>query len=247
MCAASRTYADIVSQNECAIDDETINALNGWATVVNRKSRGKKNRLPPTAPSPKLPDVFEKVTLQTEKDLDRMIQCHPQIAALPKDDAKIRQILKSKPVELECGPNEVLCLVDSGSTINAACIEKHFPAFKHTVKSTKKSRAGDFATTAGGHKLYNRGRCKIPSVAQKQPFPVTFKDMKVELPILSVRKIVKLGNLVAFDTGGGFIMDKTSRKKILFYEYEGVYFLKLQVDPDTSHAEPAGFGRLGSP
>ena len=54
--------------------------------------------------------------------------------------------------------------------------------------------------------------------------------MEVELPILSVRKIVKRKYQATFDEGGGTIKSKETGRAIRLYEFEGVYFLKLQVD-----------------
>ena len=98
-------------------------------------------------------NTLQRLTIRSKKDLDQLIKSHPQVAALPSDDAQIRTILKSKPVQLECGPGEVLCLADSGSTISAAHIAKLFPALKDTVKSGRKSRAGDYATPSCGKEL----------------------------------------------------------------------------------------------
>ena len=115
-----------------------IDALNGWATKVSRKTaRSKKSQLIPRRHVQPLPDTFQPFTVSSEADLDQLIKSHPQVAALPSDNIKIRKILKSIPVQLECGHGEVLCLVDSGSTVNAAHIARHFPAREDTVKSTR--------------------------------------------------------------------------------------------------------------
>ena len=96
----------------------------------------------------------------------------------------------------------MLCLVDSGSTINAALVEKHDPQYISNVKDTVKSLRGDHATAAGGAKLYNKGRVTVDGSADNMPFPINFKDMEVELPLLSVRKMVKRGNDVRFVVPG---------------------------------------------
>ena len=43
--------------------------------------------------------------------------------------------------------------------------------------------------------------------------PITFKSMDVELPILSVRKMVKRNNVVRFADGGGTIRNRTTTYK----------------------------------
>ena len=141
----------------------------------------------------------------------------------------------------------MLCLVDSGSTINAANIEKHFPAYRRQVRQTRKSRGGDFATTACGKKLFNRGRCDVNGTADGEEFPVAFKDMQVEMPILSMRKIVKKSNRVCFENGGGHIRNKQTGRRIRFYEFEGVYFLKLKMHSPSSDTGQSDFHRPGTP
>ena len=219
------SFTDLAANDE-SLSLEAIDHLNGWATKVSRKSKQSKIE------SPVKPNKFEAFTIQNEKQLDILLASHPRLAAIPESDKKIRKVLKTMPAQLVCGPDEVLCLVDSGSTVNAAWIAKHFPGWTKHVKATPASMRGDTATTAGGHKLVNKGRCMIHSTAQDIPFPVAFKDMETELPILSVRKMVKRNNDVRFRRGGGSIHNRATGKSINFHEHEGVYFLKLKIsDP----------------
>ena len=176
------------------------------------------------------PLVKESFTVRSEKQLDQLLVKHPHLAAIPDTDKKLKKVLKSMPDELICELDEVICLVDSGSTVNAAWIAKHFPAYAKLVKATPASRRGDSATTAGGHKLINKGRCVVHATAQDIPFSVAFKDMETELPILSVRKMVKRNNDVQFRKKGGVIRNRETGKSVQFYEHEGVYFLKLKVN-----------------
>ena len=64
------------------------------------------------------------------------------------------KVLSSK-IELE--EDEVLVLMDSGSTINVAKIKKHFPMYSKLVVPSTGSVSGETATTACGKKLVNRG------------------------------------------------------------------------------------------
>ena len=127
--------------------------LNSWATVVRRKPKNSKATV--------VPKSSDGVVIRSERDLDAALNTHPQLAAIPPSNKKIRRIIRSLPEALKCKSNEILCLVDSGSTINAAWIEKHFPQYAHLVQPTAASRSGDFATTAGGQKLMNKGKCTI--------------------------------------------------------------------------------------
>ena len=162
-------------------------------------------------PTPRFPDVVDQFTMRSEQDLDFLLRAHPRLAAMPDTDKKIRKALRSKPVELECGADEVLCLVDSGSKINVAWIGKHIPQYVDLADPA--SERGDFATTSGGHKFFNKGRCLIKGYVREQSFPVAFKDMEVELPILSVRKIVKKKNDVRFTQKGGTIRNQVTGRR----------------------------------
>ena len=126
--------------------------------------------------------------------------------------AKTPRIIKSKPIELECAEDEQLCLVDSESTVNAARIEKHFPQYIKFIQQTLASKRGDSASTAGGQRLKNKGRCVVHGSVDGVEFPIPFKNMEVELTILSIRKMVRRRNDVRFTNGGGTIFSQAIRK-----------------------------------
>ena len=174
---------------------------------------------------------------------------HLKLASLP-EPKKIKNALRTMPQELVCGLDEVLCLVDSGATVNTAWIEKHFPAYRFLVKETAASRQGDSATTASGGKLVNKCRCIVGATAQGSDFNIAFKDMETELPIWSVRNMVKNQNVVTFEDDGGTIRNKNSGRVMRFYEHEGVYFIKLKVknpeDLDAVAPNSQGFQRQGA-
>ena len=103
---------------------------------------------------------------------------------------------------------------------------------KDLVQQTAASLQGDGATTACGKKLLNKGRCLVHAAVQNYDFDVAFKDMETELPILSVRKMVKNQNDVISEESGGSIRNRKTGRVIKFFEHEGVYFLKMKVkDP----------------
>ena len=187
--------------------------------------------------------------VKSERDLENLLKRDPRIAAIPTSGKQIRRVLRTMPAELVCGVDEVLCLVDSGSTVNAAWISKHFPAYAALVQQTAASLQGDGATTACGRKLLNKGRCLIGATCQGSDFSVAFKDMETDLPILSVRKMIKMGSDVEFHDGGGSIRNRRTGQVLLFYEHEGVYFIKFKIkDPacrDIITENHQGFQRQG--
>ena len=175
------------------------------------------------------------------------MQQHPTRAAIPDTDKKIRNMLRTNPIELECDGDEVLCLVDSGSTNDAAWVEKPFPQYVGHVKDTVKSMRGDHATTAGGAPLYNKSRVAIDRSANNLPFPVNIKDMEVELPILSVRKMVERGNDVRFVPDRGTTTHRDTGRLVKFHEHEGVCFLKLKVAGQSADSGQLDFSRPEHP
>ena len=187
--------------------------------------------------------------LCTDKNLDLFLLKNPKIAAIPAAVDRLKKLLKDMPTELRCQDGEVLCLVDSGATINAAWIDRHFPSYSHLVQPTEASLRGDGARTACGQELLNKGRCVVHGKAQGTSLNMAFKDMETEVPIISVRKMVKKGNDVQFGAGGGTITNRSTGRRLRLYEHDGVYFLKINVtDPsllvDTGHAQD--FPRQGS-
>jgi hypothetical protein len=108
---------------------------------------------------------------------------------------------------------------------------------------------GDSAVTACGKRLVNKGRCVIKGSVQGMDLNMAFKDMETEVPILSVRKMVKKGNDVKFQKGGGTITNRATGRVLRFYEYDGVYFLKIEVNDPIACPDPADnqdFPRQGS-
>ena len=123
------SFKALAEDDDTELDGEALDALNGWAHKVNRSSR----RLSKRARAPTNLDTFDRVTIRSERDLDAVLQASPKLAAIP-DSAwtcgkKMRNMSRTKKIELECGPDEVLCRVDSGSSINAAWVEKQFPQY----------------------------------------------------------------------------------------------------------------------
>ena len=74
--------------------------------------------------------------------------------------------------------------------------------------------------------------------------------METELPILSVRKMVKNDHDVVFEDHGGSIRNRKTGKTIRLFEHEGVYFVKFKVkDPDSVNTivgNNQGFHRQGA-
>ena len=61
--------------------------------------------------------------------------------------------------------------------------------------------------------------------------PIVFSNLKVDVPILSVRRMVKLGNDVIFTETGGSITNRLTGQKLTFIEADCTYCIKLKVQP----------------
>ena len=135
--------------------------------------------------------------------------------------------------------------MDSGSTTNAAWIKEHFPEYLQYIIPSEAQARGDSATTAGGHELRNEGRCRVETKVDGHDFPVAFQNMRVDVPILSVRKYVKSGFAFHFSEEGGYMESKTNGKKFWFIESDGAFWIKMKVTPPSADDPITGFARPG--
>ena len=79
--------------------------------------------------------------------------------------------------------------------------------------------------------------------------PIVFSNIKVDVPILSVRRMVKLGNDVIFTESGGTITNRASGDVLHFIEAEGTYWIKLKIkkpDDDAAMPDASPFTRRGA-
>ena len=60
-------------------------------------------------------------------------------------------------------------------------------------------------------------------------FPVPFQNMRVDVPILSVRKYVKAGFSFHFSEEGGFMQSNINGKRFDFIESDGAFWIKMKV------------------
>ena len=77
------------------------------------------------------------------------------------------------------------------------------------------------------------GRVKTRGTVEGLSLNVHWNAMKVKVPILSVRKLVRDNHLVRFNKGGGYIKNTLTGERIPFFEFQGVYYLKYKVLPPS--------------
>ena len=81
-----------------------------------------------------------------------------------------------------------------------------------------------------------------------QPFPIPFQNMKVDVPILSVRKYVRNGFSFHFEENGGFMKSNANGRQFEFIEADGAYWIKIKVNkPKVDERTKSSFTRPGTP
>ena len=133
-------------------------------------------------------------------------------------------------------------MVDSGSAEHCLDAEDELP--DHPVERSPGQEIGQVVETAGGHELANIGQVRVEFETQEGfESDVTFQNIKVTTPILSVRKLVRKGHQVQFRKGGGSIVAAGSGQRMDFVERGGVYYITLKIRPPTPVNSATGFIR----
>ena len=160
---------------------------------------------------------------------------------------KIARIINSagkrptKPHKIATKKGEFISCVDSGSVATVANAKKTFPNEK--VEPSKASTNGVAYVAADGGLMPNRGEVTVNVVAGDVDLgPMKWQDADVNMPILSVRRIAKKGSRVSFWDGGG-VIKLPDGTKVPFYEYQGVYLIKLAVKPPDGSGLPSFTGQ----
>ena len=123
-------------------------------------------------------------------------------------------------------------MVDSGSFCHAIDASTEIPDHEIILLSdNEKSQDGE---AADGSIIKRLGRVKTQGTVDGKALNVTWNVMKVKVPILSVRRLVYDNHNVRFKKGGGYIRNLKTGEKIPFFEFQGVYFLKLKITPPVS-------------
>ena len=88
-------------------------------------------------------------------------------------------------------------MMDSGAGCNAADAKKEFGA--HRVQGARNKQQ---CVVADGTEITSNGICNVTALVEGEEHLIPFEDLPVECPIISVRKVVKKGNIVKFKDGG---------------------------------------------
>ena len=81
-----------------------------------------------------------------------------------------------------------------------------------------------------------------------QDFPIPFQNMKVDVPILSVRKYVKSGFSFHFSEEGGYMLCSKTNRLFYLIESDGAFWIKMKVQKPVDPEPPSsGFARPERP
>mgnify|MGYP003315623061 CR=1 FL=1 len=146
---------------------------------------------------------------------------------LPAERKRISKVL-SKVADISLEPGEKLCLVDSGSFTHAIDASEHLPDFE--IQPLKESQLGRDGESASGDIMRRLGKVKTEGSVNGLPLALSWDVMKVKVPIISVRKLVRDYHNVYFKKHGGYIKNLRTGHRLPFFEYQGVYYIKYKVE-----------------
>jgi hypothetical protein len=166
------------------------------------------------------------VIVHSEKELDKASNL---ISPLPTDRKGIHKIVKRFDGHIKLAPDERLVMVDSGSFCHAIDAEVELPEHE-LIKISKDEGKGD-GESACGSIMRRLGKVKTQGSVEGVSLNVLWNAMKVKVPILSVRRLVRDRHSVRFRDDGGYIRNLATGEKIPFFEFQGVYYLIMKIKP----------------
>ena len=119
--------------------------------------------------------------------------------------------------KIQLGADERLVMVESGSFVYAIDADVELPG--HNVEPPTEAAKAQIGETACGGLLHNLGSARVDFQAGGEDAFVDFNHMKMKVPILGVRQLVKDRNRVAIEDDGGYTHNRSTGKRIRFFEY----------------------------
>ena len=227
--------------------DRTVNYINGPKKMNDEPNNSvTESKQSQRAPVPTVNvDDEPTIVIQSEKDMKMHEAAVMKLmAALPSNPKKLQRAARRiGSIELE--DDEILAMVDSGSFLHAINAEVDLPG--HAIEAIEGKDKARSAETACGAILKRLGIVRTAGLVDGETVNVKWNHMKVKTPILSVRQLVRDGHEVYINSTGGWIKNLENGKIIHFFEFQGVYYLKMKIAqpnprPDTE-SEPLFSGR----
>ena len=231
-------FAELGEDDPEDFDDGVLNHFAQWNQDVRSASRPAKSILR-NAQAP--------VTVATVAELDARVGLDARFSSLPTNTKRLNKLLRKTPEQISLENDEVLALIDTGSSIHAADAEVHFPTYKGHVRESSANRRGHAATSAGGHQLANLGKFSVRAETDGQEVVVPFNNMKVKLPILSVRQMMRKGSKLVLEDEGGRIENSRTKQSIRFLIHDGLWYMKLKVQPPGGMRDEPSTSPFGRP
>ena len=129
-------------------------------------------------------------------------------------------------------------MADSGSSLHAMDIAKELPGYAHLVTPLPEGKKGKGAETASGDRVEIKGTISLSGHVDGHEHTVPFNDMKISMPIASMRQTIKKGNDLYITPEGGTIRNRRTGKTIHLHERGGVYFFKMCFLPPHQQPQP---------
>ena len=214
----SNSFEHLESDDDDLVDAELLNDVGSRIAAVRRSNS--KATIPKNA-----------TRIKSVADLDKSMS-RGIIAALPHDKKSLSRLAKLCPADAEkLEPGERWVMADSGSTLHGMDVAKELPGYEHLVVPLPEKKKGRGAETASGDLVPIRGTVDLAGHVDGNLHKARFNDMKIAMPIASIRQTVKKGNDLHITEGGGVIRNRKSGKTIKLHERGGVYFFKMRFLP----------------
>ena len=157
------------------------------------------------------------------------------------------ELAKNHPSEKLLKPSERWLMFDSGSNCDGADVGEHFPGSVNLVVPTGDARGS--AECASGGVVQCRGKVVIEGPIDGQATAIPFRDMKIKMPIASLKnRVVGEDGFDIFITDGGAVMrHRRTHNLAKLYDRGGVYFAKFKPHAPRNQKGDTStpFGRLG--
>ena len=135
----------------------------------------------------------------------------------------------------EVAPDEILCMVDSGSFVHAIDADVELP--DHNIRENDSKERPMASEAACGGILKKLGTVRVNGEVDNEKVSIEFDHMRVRTPILSVRKLFRDDYEIYIKKGGGSIRNATIGKRIKSFDDASVYYLKLKITPPVDRKD----------
>ena len=134
----------------------------------------------------------------------------------------------------------IWALMDAGSAVHVADLEKHLPGVK--VRESAAQKCGVRYQCANGGEIPNKGeglvRFKTEAGIEKT---IVVQNAEVGMPIISTNKLAKEQNDIVYRADDGYILHLPTGQRTPFVARDGVYFVQMRIPNDLA----TGFQRRG--